>query len=134
MLCFGCGLAWLLWLPLLNLSPAIWLQFGSLVALSYLLSFRHLMRFLGNGNCWSLWLFLRFWLSLSERLQESCFLKTQTSNQMLEFDSQSHKWKKFQLLMLLSHTKTTNSSIWNGKMCLFEVFHLIDWTILVVIL
>ena len=24
--------------------------------------------------------------------------------------------------MLLSHTKTTNSSIWNGKICIFEVF------------
>ena len=62
------------------------------------------------------------------------FWRSHTSNQMLEFDSQSHKWKKFRLFMLLSHIKTTNSSIWNGKMRLFEAFHLIDWTILVVIL
>ena len=44
------------------------------------------------------------------------------SNQILEFDTWSHKWEKLWQLMLLKHSKITDYSIWNGKTRLFKVF------------
>ena len=44
------------------------------------------------------------------------------SNQILEFDTWSHKWEKSWQLMLLKHSKITDYSIWNGKTRLFKVF------------